>query len=130
MKQKPKHLPIREPLKPITSSSPFDLISVDFVHLEQSSGGYEYILVIVDHFTKFAQAYPTKNKSGTTVAMKIFSELIPRFGFPGRIIHDQAHRTQWSTKPSNHTLSSSRKWNCGTHEQDTVRYVEDITRES
>ena len=89
VKQKPKHLPTREPLQPITSSSPFDLISVDFVHLEQSSGGYEYILVIVDHFTKFAQAYPTKNKSGTTVAMKIFSELIPRFGFPGRIIHDQ-----------------------------------------
>ena len=89
VKQIPKHLPIREPLQPITSSSPFDLISVDFVHLEQSSGGYEYILVIVDHFTKFAQAYPTKNKSGTTVAMKIFSELIPRFGFPGRIIHDQ-----------------------------------------
>ena len=89
MKQKPKHLPTREPLQPITSSSPFDLISVDFLHLEQSSGGYEYILVIVDHFTKFAQAYPTKNKSGTTVVMKIFSELSPRFGFLGRMIHDQ-----------------------------------------
>ena len=89
VKQKPKHLPTKEPLQPITSLSPFDLISVDFVHLEQSSGGYEYILVIVDHFTKFAQADPTKNKSGTTVAMKIFSELIPRFGFPRRIIHDQ-----------------------------------------
>ena len=91
VKQNPKHLPtlLREPLQPITSSSPFDLISVDFVHLEQSSRGYEYNLVIVVHFTKFAQAYPTKNKSGTTVAMKIFSELIPQFGFPGRIIHDQ-----------------------------------------
>ena len=89
VKKKPKNLPTREPLQPITSLSPFDLISVDFVHLEQSSGGYEYILVIVDHFTKFAQAYPTKNKSGTTVAMKIFSELIPRFGFLGWIIHDQ-----------------------------------------
>ena len=39
VKQKPKHLPTRKPLQLITSSSPFDLISVDFVHLEQSSGG-------------------------------------------------------------------------------------------
>ena len=94
VKQKPKHLRTRESLQSITSSPPFDLISVEFVQLEQSSGGYEYILVIVDHFTKFAQACPTKNKSGTTVAMKIFSGLIPRFGFSGRIIHDQGGEFQ------------------------------------
>ena len=79
-----------EPLQPITSSAPFEIVFIDFPHLEQSSGGYEYVLVIMDHFTRYAQAYPTKTKSATATTSNLFNDFILHYGFPVRIHHDQS----------------------------------------
>ena len=57
--------------------------------LDKSKGGFQYALVVCDHFTKFVQVHATKNKSGLTAADRIFNDFILKFGFPNRIHHAQ-----------------------------------------
>ena len=91
--RKPQKL-LKAPLKSIVTTMPFELISIDYMHIEKLSGGCEYILVVMDDFTRFAQAYPTPNKPGITAAQKIYNDFILRYRFPTRIHHDQGAESE------------------------------------
>jgi transposase InsO family protein len=69
---------------------PFELISVDFVGpLRHRSEDFSYLLVIVDHFSRYAIAVPTQNQDAPTVASALVDEVFHRFGTPLRILSDR-----------------------------------------
>uniref|UniRef100_A0A3P9J0P0 Gypsy retrotransposon integrase-like protein 1 n=1 Tax=Oryzias latipes TaxID=8090 RepID=A0A3P9J0P0_ORYLA len=80
---------VRAPLVSIHSSAPMELICVDFLALEKSKGGIENVLIVTDHFSRYAQAYPTKDQKATTVARVLWRNFFCRFGFPAKLHTDQ-----------------------------------------
>ena len=79
----------RAKLMPIESNYPFEVVAIDFIHLDKCKGNFEYVLVVTDLFTKFVQMYATKKKSSKAAAAKLFHEFILGYGFPKRIMHDK-----------------------------------------
>ena len=78
----------KEPIVPIITSQPLELVCVDYLLVEPSQG-YEHLLVITDHFTKFARVIPTKNESAKTTAKALLENFINLYGYPQRIHSDQ-----------------------------------------
>ena len=72
----------------ISSTAPMELVCIDYLSLERSKGGYERILVITDHFTRYAQAFPTRNETAQTTARVLYENYI-HYGFPFKIHSDK-----------------------------------------
>lgn len=79
----------RVPMVSIETTQPLELVCMDFLGLETSKGGQQYILVIMDHFTKYAVAVPTKNTTAHTTAEAFMKNFVVHYGFPKTIHTDQ-----------------------------------------
>ncbi|KAL5019205.1 hypothetical protein ScPMuIL_004927 [Solemya velum] len=80
---------IRAELVNITTQYPLELVCLDFLTLETSKGGYSNLLVITDHFTRYAQAFPTRNQTAKTTAEVFYNNFVVHYGLPKRIHSDQ-----------------------------------------
>ncbi|XP_039897492.1 protein NYNRIN-like isoform X2 [Simochromis diagramma] len=81
-KPKAKHQHLPQP------DFPFHTLQIDFTHMP-AQGSIKYLLVIVDQFSKWVEAYPTSKETAEVVCQKLCNEIIPRFGIPHQINSDR-----------------------------------------
>ena len=56
------------PLLNIEVNQPLELIHLDYLKIEPSMGNVENVLIITDHFTRYAQAFPSKTQTALATA--------------------------------------------------------------
>ena len=85
------------PLGHITVSQPFTFWAMDYMGpLPEKSRRNKHILVIVDHFTKWCEAFATPDQKASTVAPILVSRIFSRFG-PPAVLHSDQGRNFEST---------------------------------
>ncbi|XP_026124599.1 uncharacterized protein LOC113106791 [Carassius auratus] len=80
---------VHPPVKSFLASRPLEVIAVDFTVLEPASDGRENVLVITDIFTKFTQAFPTRDQKADTTAKVLLREWFMKYGIPTPLHSDQ-----------------------------------------
>lgn len=79
----------RAPLESIKTTAPLELVCIDFWSAEDSNNKSVDVLVVTDHFTKVAHAFPCQDQTAKRVAKKLWDNFFCIYGFPERLHSDQ-----------------------------------------
>ena len=82
------------PMQPIICTEPMELIHIDYVGMEvmvatDKKPVVKNVLVVIDHFTHYVQAFVTKNHMARTMARVLYNNYFSVFGFPQCLMSDQ-----------------------------------------
>ncbi len=79
----------RAALESIKTTAPLELVCIDFWSAEDRRNKSVDVLVITDHFTKLAHAFPCQDQTAKYVAKSLWDGFFCVYGFPQRIHSDQ-----------------------------------------
>ena len=69
---------------------PMELVHMDYLTIEHRRTGQDVnILIITDHYSRFAQAVRTSNQTAMIIAQAAYDYFFSKYGFPEKIVTDQ-----------------------------------------
>ena len=81
----------------IDVTRPLELVHIDFLTIEAPKKDTDVnILVVTNHFTRYAQAYVTKSQTAPVVANTLWERFFVHYCFPEKILSDQGRNFQSS----------------------------------
>ena len=88
-----KRLPERANLNPIEATRPMELVHIDYLTIKAPKNSKSLkdvnILIVMDHFTWYAQAYITPNQKANTIVKTLWDKFFMHYGFHEKILSDQ-----------------------------------------
>lgn len=80
----------KAPMRQYNVGSPFERMAIDIAGpFPVTAAGNRYILVTMDYFSKWVEAYAVPNQEASTIAEMLVKECFSRFGVPLEIHSDQ-----------------------------------------
>ena len=82
------------PMQLIICTEPMELVHIDYVEMEVTVATdkkpvVKNVLVVMDHFTRYVQAFVTKNHTARTTAQVLYNNYFSVFGFQQHLMSDQ-----------------------------------------
>ena len=81
----------RSEIQPIVVSYPLELMHLDFLTLGGKTDDDKSVnvLIVTNHFTKYAQGYVTSKQTAVIVAKTLWENFMVHYGWPEKILTDQ-----------------------------------------
>ena len=78
------------PLQPYHADTPMEFVHMDYLTIEHGKTGQDVnILIITDHYSRFAHAIKTTNQTSLTTAQAAYDHFFSNYGFSEKIVTDQ-----------------------------------------
>ena len=84
-----KTTPQHDEMYPIMAMYPLELIHLDFLSIGGKDDVLKNVLVVTDHFTRYAQCYVMSNQLAVTVAKTLVDQYFSNYGWPDKILTDR-----------------------------------------